>query len=172
LSHPRGPPQDCDNYIREGLPSPDFANHFTTEVRFDGFTFRDLPESDRESLRDIFDASPIVRATKINEKPRDVELDEEYLERHGRLRPRGGLHGGLGEAVYIYLAGAAIIASKKAIEEIVEEITKRAFEWLDERYRRRKEVGLAEVTVYGPDGKQVNRQAIVYDGSRRGNKSA
>lgn len=69
--------------------------------------------------------------------------------------------------LYIYVAGAALIASRKAIEKIVEELTKRAFEWLDRRYSRRKETGLAEVTIYGPDGQQINRQAIVYDGRER-----
>jgi hypothetical protein len=162
--------KDCDNYVREGLPSLDFTGHFAAEVRFDGFTFRDLPESDRKSLRDILSFSPIVTATLINEAPRDAELDEQYLAMNGKARPKVGLHGGLGEAVYIYLAGAAIIASRKAIEKVVEEVTKRVFEWLDERYKRRKEVGLAEVTLYGPDGQQINRQAIVYDGRERRKK--
>lgn len=63
--------------------------------------------------------------------------------------------------------GVAVLASKKAIEKVVEELTKRVFEWLDERYKRRKEAGLAEVTLYGPDGQQINRQAIVYDGRLR-----
>jgi hypothetical protein len=162
--------KDCDNYVREGLPSPGYSNQFAAEIRFDEFTFRDLPASDRDSLRDALSASPIITDTTINEKARDTELDERYLALHGKPRPRGGLHGGLGEAVYIYLAGAAIIASKKAIEKIVEEVTKRAFEWLDERYKRRKEVGLAEVTLYGPNGEQINRQAIVYDGRERPKK--
>jgi len=137
------------------------------EIRFDSFTFRDLPESEQEALRSIFNASPIVATTRINPKPRNEELDEQFFEKYGRPRPTGGLHGGLGEAVYIYLAGAALIASKKAIEKIVEEMTERAFEWLDRRYSRRKETGLAEVTIYGPDGQQINRQAIVYDGRER-----
>ena len=49
-------------------------------------------------------------------------------------------------------------------------MTKRVFVWLDERYKRRKEVGLAEITLYGPDGEQINRQAIVYDGRERKKK--
>jgi hypothetical protein len=162
--------KNCDNYIREGLPTPDFSKHFTAEVRFDEFTFRDLPQSDRDSLREVLSASPIITATVINDKPRDAELDEQYFALHGNPRPRGGLHGGLGESVYIYLAGAALIASRKAIEKITEEVTKRVFEWLDERYKRRKEVGLAEITLYGPDGEQINRQAIVYDGREREKK--
>ena len=94
-------------------------------------------------------------------------VDEEFLKKHGSLRPRGGLHGGLGEGVYIYIVGAALLFSKKVLEKMGEELTKRAFEWLDARYRRKKETGLAEVVIYGPDGKQVNTQAIVYDGRLR-----
>jgi hypothetical protein len=159
--------KDSDNYVRAGLPSPDFGKHFTVEARFDEFTFRDLPPNDRQRLRDVLSASPIIVSATINDKARNVELDEQYFALHGKPRPRGGLHGGLGEAVYIYLAGAALIASKKAIEKVVEEVTGRLFEWLDERYKRRKEVGLAEVTLYGPDGSQINPHAIVYDGRER-----
>ena len=137
------------------------------ELRFDSFTFRDLPESEQELLRSIFNASPIVASTRINPKAQNEELDEQFFAKYGRPRPKSGLHGGLGEGVYIYVAGAALIASRKAIEKIVEELTKRAFEWLDRRYSRRKETGLAEVTIYGPDGQQINRQAIVYDGRER-----
>jgi hypothetical protein len=67
------------------------------EIRFDSFTFRDLPESEQENLRVIFNASQIVAATHINPKPRDEEADERFFEKYGRLRPKGGLHGGLGE---------------------------------------------------------------------------
>jgi hypothetical protein len=35
------------------------------EIRFDSFTLKDLPESEQETLRDIFDASPMVSATRI-----------------------------------------------------------------------------------------------------------
>lgn len=140
---------------------------FDAEVRFDAYTFRDLPESDRTALLGILNASPLVSSSRINEKPRDVELDERYLAKYGRPRPRGGLHGGLGEGVYLYLVGIAVLASKKAVEKIVDEMTKRIFDWLDERYKRRKETGLAEVTIYGPDGEQINRQAVVYDGRLR-----
>jgi hypothetical protein len=137
------------------------------EIRFDSFTLRDLPESEQETLRKMFNESPIVSTTHINPQPRDKEFDEQFFRAYGRPRPKGGLHGGLGEGVYIYIVGASLIASRKAIEKIVEELTKRAFEWLDRRFDRRKEIGLAEVTIYGPDGKQLNRQAIVYDGRER-----
>jgi hypothetical protein len=140
---------------------------FEAEVQFDSYT---LPASDRMALQRILDASPLVASIRINEKPRDEELDEQYFAKYRRPRPRGGLHGGLGEGVYLYLAGVAVLASKKAVEKIVEELTKRVFEWLDERYRRRKEQGLAEVTIYGPDGRQINRHAIVYDGRQRKQK--
>jgi hypothetical protein len=130
--------KDCDNYVRAGLPSPDFSKHFTAEVRFDEFTFRDLPESDRARLREAFSASPIITETVISNKPHDIALDQQYFALHGKPRPRGGLDGGLGESVYIYLAGATLIASRKAIEKIAEEVTKRIFEWLDERSRSRR----------------------------------
>jgi hypothetical protein len=137
------------------------------EIRFDSFTFRDLPASEQETLRGIFNASPDVAETRINPKPRNEQLDEEFLQKHGRPRPRGGLHGGLGEGIYIYIAGAALLASKKVIEKMTDELISRAFAWLDERYKRRKEAGLAEVTIYGPDGRQINDRAIVYDGRER-----
>jgi hypothetical protein len=149
------------------MPDEENIEAFLAEIRFDSYTFRDLPESDRQALQEILEASPILSKARINDRPRDEELDEAHLARYGRPRPKGGLHGGLGEAVYLYLAGIAVLASKKAIEKVVEELTKRVFEWLDERYKRRKEVGLAEVTLYGPEGQQINRQAIVYDGRLR-----
>jgi hypothetical protein len=158
--------KDCDKYVRDAEIGGAVYS-FEAEVRFDAYTFRDLPESDRVALVNILDASPIVASARINDKPRDQELDEQYLARCGRPRPRGGLHGGLGEGVYLYLVGVAVLASKKAVEKVVEELTTRVFDWLDERYKRRKEVGLAEVTIYGPDGQQINRQAIVYDGRIR-----
>jgi hypothetical protein len=71
------------------------------EVRFDSFTFTDLPESEQELLRSIFNASPMVATTRINPKPRNEELDEQFFAKYGRPRPKGGLHGGLGEGVYI-----------------------------------------------------------------------
>jgi hypothetical protein len=163
--------KNCDNFVRDDLPPVESLEPFRAEVRFDSYTFRDLPELDRSALLNILDASPIVISARINDKPRDQELDEQYLAENGRPRPKGGLHGGLGEGVYLYIAGVAIVASKKVVERIVEELTKRIFDWLDERYRRRKEIGLAEVTLYGPDGQQINRRAIVYDGRLRKPKS-
>jgi hypothetical protein len=138
------PPKKASNSHTDGtqdvLRSPEPIDAFNAEVRFNGYTFRDLPETDRSLLRNVLDESPIIASTKINDKPRDQELDERYLAKYGRPRPRGGLHGGLGEAVYIYLAGVAVIASKKAVEKVVDELTKRIFEWLDERYKRRPPV--------------------------------
>ena len=63
-----------------------------------------------------------------------------------------------------------MLFSKKVLEKMCDELTKRAFEWLDARYLRRKETGLAEVVIYGPDGKKINAQAIVYDGRLRRRK--
>ena len=151
----------------ETADSAEPLDRFEAEVRFDEYTFRDLPETDREALRKILGSSPVVTLARINDKPRNQELDEQYLAKYGRPRPRGGLHGGLGEGIYLYLVGVAVLASKKVVEKVVEELTKRVFDWLDERYKRMKEVGLAEVTIYGPDGQQINRQAIVYDGRLR-----
>ena len=162
----------CENFVREpdDPEAPKEIGARDVEIRFDSFTFRDLPEYERAALQEIMEGSPIVSSARINLKPRDKELDEEFLKEYGRPRPRGGLHGGLGEGVYIYVAGAALLFSKKVLEKMGEELTKRAFEWLDARYKRKKETGLAEVVIYGPDGKQVNTQAIVYDGRLRRRK--
>ena len=162
----------CENFVREP-DDPESLKEIGThdvEIRFDSFTFGDLPESEQVALQKSFEASPIVSAARINLKPQDEELDEEFIKKHGEPRPRGGLHGGLGESIYIYIVGAALLFSRKVLEKMGEELTKRAFEWLDARYRRKKETGLAEVVIYGPDGKQVNTQAIVYDGRLRRRK--
>jgi hypothetical protein len=162
----------CENFIREpdDFESLKEIGARDVEIRFDSFTFGDLPGAEQVALQKSFEASPIVSSARINLKPRDRELDEEFLKKHGRPRPRGGLHGGLGESVYIYIGGAALLLSKKVLEKMGEELTKRAFEWLDARYGRKKETGLAEVVIYGPVGKQINTQAIVYDGRLRRGK--
>ena len=94
----------------------------------------------------------MISEARVNPKPLNEELDEEFLKKYGRPRPRGGLHGGLGEGIYLYVVGGALLVSRKALEKVGEELTKRLFEWLDARFERKKKPGLAEVVIYGPDG--------------------
>src|SRR5882724_7567776 len=53
--------KDCENYVREPDDPAAFAEIGTldVEIRFDSFTFKDLPEPEQESLQKVFEASPI-----------------------------------------------------------------------------------------------------------------
>lgn len=137
------------------------------EVRFDSPTFRDLPENEKQALLDKLKGSGVVTEAHVNPKARDEQIEEEYYERWHRHLHWHGLHGGLGEQIYLFVLCTGAALTTATTGALASELIKRVFEWLDERYKRKGKVGLAEVTLYGPDGKQINDRAIVYDGRER-----